>query len=181
MFFTANGGRGALEKPGTLEKCGKFFLLSLLLFALALAAPAEARVGTLYKWNAVLGPVPVMDGIDGNGGIVVSIADAGALLGLNASVAGEELLLSRGTDRLRIVLNAVAAWHNTQLIPLYGASYVQEGRWWLDVPSSLSLLQRFAGREKGDRLRVEDNGDKGDNGNTGGNRAAQGSSKGSAK
>jgi N-acetylmuramoyl-L-alanine amidase len=135
----------------------KFIAISLLLAALALLAPweAQARTGTLYKGNTVLGAIPVMDG---ERELVISIADAGALLGLNAAVAGEELLLTRGADRLRIVLNAVAAWYNTQLVPLYGASYVQDGRWWLDVPSSLSLLQRFAGRGSGDRLRVEDGG-----------------------
>jgi N-acetylmuramoyl-L-alanine amidase len=117
------------------------------------AFPADARVGTLYKGDTVLGPIPVMDGKEG---IVVSIADAGALLGLGAAVAGEELLLSHETGKLRIVVDAVAAWYNTQLVPLYGASYVQDGKWWLDVPSSLSLLQRFAGRGNGDRLRVED-------------------------
>jgi N-acetylmuramoyl-L-alanine amidase len=93
--------------------------------------------------------------MDGEGEFFISIADAGALLGLNAMVAGEELQLSLGNKKLRIVLNAVAAWYNSQLVPLYGASYVQDGRWWLDVPSSLSLLQRFAGYGKEDRLRVE--------------------------
>ncbi|MDR1377134.1 MAG: N-acetylmuramoyl-L-alanine amidase [Synergistaceae bacterium] len=125
----------------------------LFVSAFLSAVPAEARVGTLYKGSTPLGPVPVMDGKEG---LVVSIADAGALLGLNASVVGEELLLSHGTGKLKIVVDAVAAWYNTQLVPLYGASYVQDGKWWLDVPSSVSLLQRFAGRGNGDRLRVED-------------------------
>ncbi|MDR1977623.1 MAG: hypothetical protein LBQ42_02705, partial [Synergistaceae bacterium] len=152
MFFTGNGSLDRIELLGKT--------ISLFLFALALAflsvAPAEARVGTFYKGDAVLGSIPVMDGEEG---LVISIADAGALLGLNAAVAGEELLLSRGPDRVKVVVNAVAAWYNTQLVPLYGASYVRDGRWWLDVPSSLSLLQRFAGRGSGDRLRVEDAGD----------------------
>ncbi|MCL2009533.1 MAG: N-acetylmuramoyl-L-alanine amidase [Synergistaceae bacterium] len=124
-----------------------------LIPALLFAMPVNAGVATLYRGNEALGQVPVMDG---NTGFAVSVADAGALLGLNASVVGEELVLSRGNDTLRVVLNAVAAWYNHQLIPLYGASYVQDGRWWLDVPSSLSLLQYFAGRGIGNRLRVEE-------------------------
>ena len=125
----------------------------MFLLLLLLASPCEAGTATLYKGEAALGEIPVMDG---EGGFVISIADAGALLGMEAAVVGEELHLSRGGDKLRIVLNAVAAWQNTQLIPLYSASYVHDGRWWLDVPSSLSLLQRFAGRGGSDRLRVEE-------------------------
>lgn len=128
-------------------------LLSVLFICLLPAYPVEAGVATLYKGNVALGKIPVMDG---ENGYAVSIADAGALLGLNASVSGEELLLTRGNDRLRVVLNAVAAWHNNQLIPLYGASYIQDGRWWLDVSSLMSLLQRITGRNAGDRLRIEE-------------------------
>ena len=124
-----------------------FFLMCLFV------SSADAGVATLFKGNTALGQIPVMDG---NGGFVISVTDAASLLGLQSSVVGEELLLSRGSDRIKIVLNAVAAWYNNQLVPLYGASYVQDGRWWLDVPSSLSLLQRFSGRGKNDRLRIEE-------------------------
>lgn len=138
----------------TLLQNRKFQSLIWALFiCMFMVSSAEAGVATLYKGNVALGQVPVMDGANG---YVISIADAGALLGLNASVAGEELLLTRGNDRLKVVLNAVAAWHNNQLIPLYGASYVQDGRWWLDVSSLISLLQRVAGRNAGDRLRIEE-------------------------
>jgi N-acetylmuramoyl-L-alanine amidase len=125
-----------------------FLLLSILS-----PVSAAAGVATLYKGNAALGQVPVMD--RGTDDVAVSVADAGALLGLTPSVMGEELVLSRGNDKLRVVLNAVAAWHNNQLIPLYSSSYVQDGRWWLDSVSLLSLLQRVAGRGSGDRLSVE--------------------------
>jgi N-acetylmuramoyl-L-alanine amidase len=94
--------------------------------------------------------------MNGTNGVAVSVADAGALLGLNPSVVGEELVLSRGNDKLRVVLNAVAAWHNNQLIPLFSSSYVQNGRWWLDSASLLSLLQRVAGRGSGDKLSVKE-------------------------
>ena len=124
-----------------------------LVLALWFAWPAYAGVATLYKGNEALGQVPAMYG---KNGFVISVADAGAFLGLNASVVGEELYLSRGKDRLRIVLDAVAGWYNHQLIPLYRASYVQGGRWWLDVPSSLSLLQYFAGHGSENKLMVEE-------------------------
>ncbi|MDR3265157.1 MAG: N-acetylmuramoyl-L-alanine amidase [Synergistaceae bacterium] len=128
-----------------------FFIL--LLFAFLPVSPAEAGAATLYKGNAALGQTLALDGEDG---YVVSVVDTGVLLGLEASVAGEELLLTRGGDRLRIVPEAVAAWYNNQLIPLYGPARVRDGRWWMDVPSLLSLLQRFAGRGSDDRLRFEE-------------------------
>ncbi|MDR1875300.1 MAG: N-acetylmuramoyl-L-alanine amidase [Synergistaceae bacterium] len=125
----------------------------LLFFVVFLffAASAEAGVATLYKGNVALGEVPATD----DGGYVVSVVDAGALLGLEASLAGEELLLTRGGNRLRIIPEAVAAWYNSQLVPLYGPGRFRNGRWWMDVPSLLSLLQRFAGRSASDRLRLD--------------------------
>jgi len=128
-------------------------ILALVLAFLSFSVQAEAGVAVLYRGNEALGHVPVREG---QNGFVVSVVDAGVLLGLDASVAGEELSLSRGNDRLRIILNAVVAWYNNQLISLHSASYFQDGRWWLDVPSSLNLLQYFAGRGSENALRVED-------------------------
>jgi N-acetylmuramoyl-L-alanine amidase len=119
----------------------------------AFCPPGEAGTAALYRGNTALGDVAVLDGGRDR---VVSVADAGALLGLRAEVVGEELVLSRGDDRLRVVLNATAAWNNARIVPLYSASFTQEGRWWLDVPSVLTLLQPFAGREREDRLRMEE-------------------------
>ncbi|MDR1732125.1 MAG: N-acetylmuramoyl-L-alanine amidase [Synergistaceae bacterium] len=130
-----------------------FVTLAFIFLTGILSVPAQAGVAVLYKGDSELGQVPVRDGPDG---YAVSIADAGALLGLEASLAGEELLLTRGGNRLRIVPEAVAAWYNNQLIPLYGPGRIQDGRWWLDVPSLMSLLQRFAGNKKDDRLRLEE-------------------------
>jgi N-acetylmuramoyl-L-alanine amidase len=128
--------------------------LTGVIFMLLFFAPfSEAGVATLYKGNAAMGQVPVADG---EGGYVVSIVDAGALLGLEASLAGEELLLTRDGSRLKIIPNAVAAWYNSQLVPLYGPGHIRDGRWWMDVPSLLSLLQRFAGRGVNDRLRFDE-------------------------
>ena len=128
-------------------------ILFLILASLSISIPADASVATLYRGSEALGQVPARDG---DNGLAISVSDAGALLGLTASVRGEELVLRRGNDSLRIVLGSVAAWYNYQLIPLHAASYVQDGRWWLDVPSSLNLLQYFVGH--GSRLRVEEAG-----------------------
>jgi len=124
-------------------------VLAFVVAFLLCATPVYAA--TLYIGSNALGQIPAKDGASG---FVISLADAGGLLGLSASVVGEELVLSRGNDSLRIILGSVVAWHNHRLIALNGASYVQDGRWWLDVPSSLNLLQYFAGH--GGTLRVEE-------------------------
>lgn len=129
------------------------FLFVLSFSSLVSPFKGETREAVLFKGDVSLGQVPVMDE---EKGYVVSIADVGALLGFEASVEGEELLLSSEKNRLKIVLDAVAAWHNGQLIPLYGPSYVREGKWWLDVSSTLTLFQRIAGRSAAQRLRFEE-------------------------
>ncbi|GHS99430.1 N-acetylmuramoyl-L-alanine amidase [Synergistales bacterium] len=121
-------------------------LLSLLILLIA----TEVSAATLFIGDSALGEVPAINGPDG---LRVSLSDTGALLGMNASVVGEELVLSIGNDKLRVVLNAFAAWHNSQLIPLLAAADVQNGRWWLDTRSALSLFQRVAGNGK--KLRIE--------------------------
>ena len=136
------------------RKC--FSSLGLLGFVLAvclmLSGPAWGSA-TLYRGGNALGSVPTTNG--SNNEPWVSLTDTGALLGFQASLSGEELLLIRGDMRFRIVLNAVAAWRDLYLIPLYGAAFERDGRWWLDIPSVLSLFQRATGTGAGNRLRFE--------------------------
>ena len=130
------------EAGGNAEPLRALFsllLASALLFFLLPAVPSEARTATLYRGSIALGQVLVTDG---ETGFALSVTDAGALL--------------RGDDSLRIVLNAVAAWYNNQLVSLHGPCYARDGRWWLDVSSALSLFQHFVGRGPGDRLSVEE-------------------------
>ena len=140
-----------------LFRSGKCFSsLGLLGFVLAvclmLSGPAWGSA-TLYRGGNALGSVPTTNG--SNNEPWVSLTDTGALLGFQASLSGEELLLVRGDIRFRIVLNAVAAWRDLYLIPLYGAAFERDGRWWLDIPSVLSLFQRATGTGAGNRLRFE--------------------------
>ena len=100
-----------------------------------------------------MGSVPTTVGSDSSPW--VSLTDTGALLGFQASVSGEELHLVRGDTRFRFVLNAVAAWRDLHLIPLYGAAFERDGRWWLDIPSVLSLFQRVSGTGAKNRLRFD--------------------------
>ena len=140
-----------------LFRSGKCFSsLGLLGFVLAvclmLSGPAWGSA-TLYRGGNALGSVPTTNG--SNNEPWVSLTDTGALLGFQASLSGEELLLIRGDMRFRIVLNAVAAWRDLYLIPLYGAAFERDGRWWLDIPSVLSLFQRVTGTGAGNRLRFD--------------------------
>ena len=125
-----------------------FFLAAFLMFS----GPAWGSA-TLYRGRNVLGSVPTTNGP--NAEPWVSLTDTGALLGFQASLSGEELHLVRGDVRFRIVLDAVAAWRDLYLIPLYGAAFERDGRWWLDIPSVLSLFQRVTGTGVGNRLRFD--------------------------
>ena len=125
-----------------------FFLAAFLMFS----GPAWGSA-TLYRGGNALGSVPTTNG--SNNEPWVSLTDTGALLGFQASLSGEELHLVRGDVRFRIVLDAVAAWRDLYLIPLYGAAFERDGRWWLDIPSVLSLFQRATGTGAGNRLRFE--------------------------
>jgi len=124
------------------------FLAALLM----LSGPAWGSA-TLYRGGNALGSVPTTNGP--NAEPWVSLTDTGALLGFQASLSGEELHLVRSDVRFRIVLNAVAAWRDLYLIPLYGAAFERDGRWWLDIPSVLSLFQRVTGTGAGNRLRFD--------------------------
>ena len=128
-----------------------------MLFVWGMASRPAWGAATLYQGQTALGSVPVTNGSDSVPR--VSLADTGALLGFQASAAGEELHLVRGDTRFRVVLNAVAAWKDLQLIPLYGAAFERDGRWWLDIPSVLSLFQRASGTGPANRLRFEMEGD----------------------
>lgn len=131
----------------------RLWLLGLALLVWGVVSGPAWGAATLYQGQSVLGSVPTTSGSDS--ALWVSLADTGALLGFQASVAGEELHLVRGGTRFRVVLNAVAAWKDLQLIPLYGAAFERDGRWWLDIPSVLSLFQRVSGAGTANRLRFE--------------------------
>ena len=128
-------------------------LLGILLAIWAMAPGPAWGSAMLYRGGNALGSVPTTVGSDSSPW--VSLTDTGALLGFQASVSGEELHLVRGDTRFRFVLNAVAAWRDLHLIPLYGAAFERDGRWWLDIPSVLSLFQRVSGTGAKNRLHFD--------------------------
>ena len=111
---------------GFFHSAARLWILGLVLFVWGMASRPAWGAATLYQGQTALGSVPVTNGSDSVPR--VSLADTGALLGFQASAAGEELHLVRGDTRFRVVLNAVAAWKDLQLIPLYGAAFERDGR-----------------------------------------------------
>lgn len=139
-------------RPLACLRCPVLIFGLFLLLAVMAAGPAWGSA-TLYRGGNALGSVPTTSGSGSEPW--VSLADTGALLGFQASAAGEELHLVRDDVRLRVVLNAVAAWKDLNLVPLYAAAFERDGRWWLDIPSALTLFQRVSGSGAGNRLRFE--------------------------
>ena len=114
--------------------------------------PAAAwGMASLYRGTEVVGAVATTSGP--TSGLWVSIEDVGALLGFSVSRSGEELQLARADTRLRVVMDAAAAWRDIYLVPLYGAPFERDGRIWMDAPSALALFQRAAGTGARNRLR----------------------------
>ncbi|NLL36118.1 MAG: N-acetylmuramoyl-L-alanine amidase [Fretibacterium sp.] len=125
---------------------------ALLLLGLFASAAGAEGCATLYRGSKALGPVAILEGA---GGPFVSLTDVGALLGFTSAPLGEELHLSQGNVKIRLVRDAVAAWYNLYLVPMYGAPFERDGRWWLDIPSVQALFQNFTGRGDRDRLRFD--------------------------
>ena len=128
------------------------FILLALLFTLVFTFPAWGNA-TLYRGSQPLGDVATTKGP--TSGLWVSIEEAGALLGFTSSRSGEELLLMRGDTRLRVVLDAVAAWRDVYLVPLYAAPFEKSGKFWLDSSSAVALFQKAAGTGEQSRLRFD--------------------------
>lgn len=139
-------------RPLNCPRCPVLIFGLFLLLSVLAAGPAWGSA-TLYRGGNALGSVPTTSGSGSEPW--VSLADTGALLGFQASAAGEELHLVRDDVRIRVVLNAVAAWKDLNLVPLYAAAFERDGRWWLDIPSALTLFQRVSGSGAGNRLRFE--------------------------
>ncbi len=129
----------------------KLFFKSLLTVLLCLLnfSAAFADV-TLYRGANSLGTVISFE--EGSN-ILVPIEDTGMLLGFSFSRSQEELLLRRGKENLRVVLNSAAAWRGFNIIPLYSAPIERSGKFWIDTLSAASLFQFSFGSESSNRLR----------------------------
>lgn len=132
----------------------KFFVTGLfLLFVLAFASFAWADAA-LYRGANTIGSVPT---INTQSGTLVSLNDVARIFGYSSSGSGDELILSRGADRIRIIANSAAAWHGLAIVPLYSAPVAQSGKFWIDTSSAVSLFQNSAGLGQNNKLRFSVN------------------------
>ncbi len=129
----------------------KIFITAFL-FALILISPIYADAN-LYKGAKSTGSVKTFDD---KRGMYVSLADMAELMGFKFSHEdGEEILITRGRDKLRLILNSSGAWRNTALVALMSAPFERDGIIWLDDESALKLFQNFAGSIKKNKLRFK--------------------------
>ena len=126
-------------------------LLCRLLLSCAWGASEARAAASLYRGGEALGSVATTAGPTSD--IWVSLEDVGALLGFSSSRKGEELQLTQGGVRLRVVMNAAAAWRDIYLVPLSASPFEKDGRCWLDAASVVSLFQKSVGYGGNNRLR----------------------------
>ena len=105
---------------------------------------------TLYRGANSIGTVASVE--DGSK-ILVPVEEAGMLLGFSFSRSADELLLRKGNETLRLVLNSAAAWRGYSIVPLYSAPVDRNGKFWLDSLSVASLFQGSVGSGSSNRLR----------------------------
>ena len=128
----------------------KSFITGLfLLFVLVFASLAWADAA-LYRGANTIGSVPT---INAQSGTLVSLNDVARIFGYSSSGSEEELILSKGSDRIRIIANSAAAWHGLAIVPLYSTPVTQNGKFWIDTLSAVSLFQNSAGSGQNNRLR----------------------------
>ena len=128
----------------------KFFLGILLTCVIILAGSCAFADVTLYRGTRTLGSVM---SVEEGANTLVPIEDTGSILGFSFSRSSEELLLRRGSENLRVVLNSAAAWRGFAIIPLYSAPVERDGKFWLDTQSVAALFQSSVGLARTDRLR----------------------------
>ena len=127
------------------------FLAWLVLLACVSCAFADA---SLYRGSNSIGSVPT---IENSSGVFVSAEDVGKLLGFSASRSGDEVTLTRGNSRIRVIVKSAAAWRGMSIVPLYSEPFEQGGKIWLDSASAISLFQAAAGSGQNNRLRFNKN------------------------
>ena len=123
--------------------------VSAILTALIFCTYAYADV-SLYKGTTSIGAVST---IENDSGLFVPVGDVGRLLGFSVSRSGEEVLLSRGNTKIKVINNSAAAWRGSAIVPLQSTPFENNGQLWIDSHSAISLFQASAGAGAANRLR----------------------------
>ena len=104
----------------------------------------------LYRGASNIGSVPT---IERDSQVFVPVEDVAKLLGFSASRSGEEVLLSRGSTKIRVINNSAAAWRDLSIAPLQSTPFENNGKLWIDSYSAISLFQNSTGSGAANRLR----------------------------
>ena len=129
----------------------KFLLRAVLLTLTALIfCTCAYGDAALYRGSSNIGAVPT---IENNSQLFVPVEDVGRLLGFSSSRSGEEVLLSRGNTRIKVINNSAAAWRGLSIAPLQSTPFERNGKLWIDSYSAISLFQASAGAGAANKLR----------------------------
>lgn len=85
--------------------------------------------------------------------VFVSFGKMGSLLGFKLQPKDGTLIVSTGRDKVQVVKDAAAVWHNVQLVPLAAPASFDGQRWWLDSRSALKIMQLLLNSAK-DKHRI---------------------------
>lgn len=113
----------------------------VLIIVLLIAFPSICSAGEGWKlWmdGRSLGVVPVATR---SSETFVAIGKMASLLKFDLKPKDDTLIISSGRDRIQVVKDAAAVWHNVQLVPLAAPAVFDDGRWWLDSRSAIKIMQ----------------------------------------
>ncbi|MFA0888434.1 MAG: N-acetylmuramoyl-L-alanine amidase [Synergistales bacterium] len=118
------------------------FLLGLLAILFSVAPAWSSETGwTLWKNNGIAGVVSVRS--EGSTDRV-GLKGMAAVLGCEATVKGDRLIVTNGKRKLEFVLGAAAAkTGGGQLVPLAAAVLAEEGEWWAEQRGTLRLFEEL--------------------------------------
>lgn len=83
-----------------------------------------------------------------NGKVCVSLPEIAKTLEFDMQKSGDEIVLSNGGVRLRVIERSIAAWVGNSLISLYDAPIESNGVIWLDERSANALFRGIYGGKK---------------------------------
>lgn len=115
-------------------------LLLTVAAVLAFASASQASGWRLLRDGKPLSVISVRK--DGDG-VYAAIGEMARLLGFSACRLNDGLLIQRGAARLQVIPNAAAVWLGYEIIPLKKKAFMDGGRWWMDAPSAVMIMEKL--------------------------------------
>ncbi len=111
-----------------------------LSIALMWASVSMANGWQLFKDGVPVGVVPVREDGDET---YAAIGEMARFLGFSAKKLNDGLLVNKGAVSLQVIPNAAAVWLGYEILPLKRQAFIDGGRWWMDVDSSLTVMEKL--------------------------------------